>query len=409
MLDRDIWQEIFHSIQNNKLRTFLTGFSVAWGIFILVLLLASVNGMQNGFNDQFSDDASNSISINSRTTSKAYAGFEAGRRIQFTNDDVNFIKQSFPKDYEYITPIFNRGVSARYERETGNYTVTSINPDHQKIEKIDISSGRYINSYDLNSGAKVAVIGRKVAEDLFKKEDPLGSFIELKGLPFKVIGTFVDDGDDNAERIIYAPLTTYQRIYGNTDNIDRIILTYNPDFTLEEAINFSNKLEILLKRRHRVSPEDQAGIGVFNNAEAFADIGNFTLVLSVMSIIIGLLILIAGIVGIGNIMVFIIKERTKEIGIRKALGAEPSQIIKLVLLESIFITSISGIIGLLFATGLLALVGPLVQAAAFKDPSVNISTVVIATLILVFAGMLAGLIPAIKAANVKPIVALSDN
>ena len=408
MFDRDIWQEIFHSIKNNKLRTFLTGFSVAWGIFILVLLLASVNGMQNGFYNQFNDDASNSIFISARTTSKAYGGFEADRRIQFTNEDLNYIKETFKGDYEYITPRFNRGGTARYKRETGSYSVNAVNAYHQEIEKTEIIAGRYLNSNDIATQAKVAVIGRKVAEDLYKKEDPLGTFIEINGLPFKVIGVFIDEGNDNAERIIYAPVTTYQRIYGNTQKIDQIVLTYNPEFTLDKALSFSNKLEELLKRRHTVHPDDQAAIRIWNTAQAFSDVGNFTMVLNVISIVIGLLILIAGIVGIGNIMVFIIKERTKEIGIRKALGAQPSNILKLVLLESVFTTALSGFIGMLFAMGILAVVGPAIQGEAFADPSVKFSTIITATIILVVSGLLAGLVPALRAANVKPIVALTD-
>jgi putative ABC transport system permease protein len=408
MFDRDVWQEIFHSIKNNKLRTFLTGFSVGWGIFILVMLLASVNGMQNGFTGQFNDDATNSIFIRSGSTVKAYGGFEAGRRIRFKNDDIEYIQKSFPDDYVEISGRFYRSISARYKSETGTYTVTAVHPDHQVIEKTIVTKGRYINENDIRAKAKVAVIGRKVAEDLFDKEDPIGQFAEFNGLPFRVIGVFTDEGDDNAERGIYAPITTYQRIYGNTDQVDVITLTYNPDYKLQEAIAFSDRIETLLKRKHRISPEDQAGIRVWNYAEAFDDISNFTSVLSAISIGVGLLILIAGIVGIGNIMVFIIKERTKEIGVRKALGAAPGQIVKLVLFESVFITALSGFIGLLFATAILALVGPNIQSDAFANPSVRMSTVITATIILVVAGVLAGLIPAMKAANVKPIVALRD-
>jgi len=408
MFDRDVWQEIFHSIKNNKLRTFLTGFSVGWGIFILVMLLASVNGMQNGFTGQFNDDATNSIFIRSGSTVKAYGGFEAGRRIRFKNDDIEYIQKSFPDDYVEISGRCDRSISARYKAETGTYTVTAVHPDHQVIEKTIVTKGRYINENDIRAKAKVAVIGRKVAEDLFDKEDPIGQFAEFNGLPFRVIGVFTDEGDDNAERGIYAPITTYQRIYGNTDQVDVITLTYNPDYKLQEAIAFSDRIETLLKRKHRISPEDQAGIRVWNYAEAFDDISNFTSVLSAISIGVELLICIAGIVGIGNIMVFIIKERTKEIGVRKALGAAPGQIVKLVLFESVFITALSGFIGLLFATAILALVGPNIQSDAFANPSVRMSTVITATIILVVAGVLAGLIPAMKAANVKPIVALRD-
>ncbi|MEE9363928.1 MAG: ABC transporter permease [Cellulophaga sp.] len=408
MFDRDIWQEIFYSIKSNKLRTFLTGFSVAWGIFILVMLLGSVNGMQNGFASNFNDDATNTIFVRTGTTAKAYAGFEAGRRVQLRNGDIEYIKRSFPDSYEYISGRYYTGVSARYKSETGSYNVQGIHPDHQIIEKTIITEGRFVNLNDIVSAAKVAVIGRKVGEDLFKRESALGKFVEFNGIPFRVIGVFIDEGDDNAERGIYAPITTFQRMHGNTDKIHQIALTYNPDFKLQEALAFSERIEQLLKRRHKIAPKDQSGMRVFNYAEIFSDIGNFTSILNKAGIFIGLLILISGIVGIGNIMVFIIKERTKEIGIRKALGAEPAQIVKLVLIESVFITASSGFIGLLFATTLLAIVGPLFTAPAFTNPSVDLSIVITATIILVVSGVVAGLIPALKAAKVKPIVALRD-
>lgn len=408
MFDRDIWQEIFHTLKNNKLRTFLTGFSVGWAIFILVMLLASVNGMQNGFTNQFNDDATNSIFIRPGTTAEAYAGFEAGRRIQFKNDDIEYIRHSFPDDIEYLSARYYSSTSARYKSETGSYPIQAVHPEFQMIEKTIVTSGRYFNEADLTNKSKVAVIGRKVVEDLFKKEDPVGKFVEFNGSLFRIIGVFIDEGDDNAERRIYAPIGTFQRIYGNTNNISAIALTYNPSYDLPKALEFSGRLEDIMKRRHKISPEDQAGINVWNYAEAFDNISSFSAVLNAISIGVGFLILIAGIVGIGNIMVFTIKERTKEIGVRKALGAMPRQIINLVLLESTFITALSGFIGLIFAWIILSLIGPNINTPAFSNPSVSLSTVITATIILIVAGVLAGLIPAIKAANVKPIVALSD-
>tara|TARA_R110000823_G_scaffold40258_1_gene107005 strand:- start:589 stop:1185 length:597 start_codon:yes stop_codon:yes gene_type:complete len=197
-------------------------------------------------------------------------------------------------------------------------------------------------------------------------------------------------------------------MYGQTNHIDQIALTYNPEYDLTKALEFSDRLESVFRRRFKIAPQDQAGIRIFNYAEVFEDISNFTGGLDIAVIIVGLLILLSGIVGIGNIMVFIIKERTKEIGVRKALGAEPWSIIKLVLFESVFITALSGFIGLAIATGLLAIIGPNIKSGAFANPSVSMSIVVTATIILIVAGVLAGLIPAMKAAKVKPIVALSD-
>ena len=205
---------------------------------------------------------------------------------------------------------------------------------------------------------------------------------------------------------MYTPVSTLQRLYGNTRNIDQIALTYNPEFNFAEAINFSDNIEVALKRRLIIDPEDQGALYFNNYAEQFSNVSNFTTMLSVISIGIGMLILIAGIVGIGNILVFIIKERTKEIGVRKALGAKPFDVIKLVLLESVFITSISGLIGMLFAMAVVALISPIIDAPAFSNPSVDNVTIITATIVLVVAGVLAGLIPAMKAASVKPIVAL---
>jgi len=405
MFDRDLWAEIFHSIKKNKLRTFLTGFSVAWGIFILVLLLASVNGMQNGFKNQFNDDAPNIIYIGASSTTIPYNGFEPGRKIKFTNKDLDYLQGNFKNEIEYITPRFRKNINARYKNETGSYPLKGVLPDHRLTEKTKIVSGRYINQNDIDNKLKVAVIGKKINEDLFPNEEAVGKIIELNKTVYKVIGVFSDD-NDREERIIYAPVSTVQRLFKNTDEVSQIVLTYNPKFSLAEAINFSEVLEVVLKRRHNISPDDQAAIYVDNNAEEFSDIANFSTMLRMISVFVGFLILLAGIIGIGNILVFIIKERTKEIGIRKALGAKPSQVINLVILESIFITTISGLGGMLFAFFLVKGVLSGIDTPAFANPSVDLTTIVIAVVILVVSGVCAGLIPAIKAANVKPIVAL---
>lgn len=406
MFDRDLWSEIFNSIRKNKMRTFLTGFSVAWGIFILILLLGSIKGLQNGFAKQFEDDASNTIYIWSSVTKKPYGGFDAGRRIILKNKDLDYIKGSFQGSYEYLSSVFNRSLNVKYKKESSNFPIRAVYPDYQYIEKTLISKGRFLEDRDLEKKDKVVVLGKKVVEELFKEEDALGKTVIMNGFPYKVIGIFSDGGNEREERNIYVPITTFQRIYGNTDTVNQIVLTYNPSFSFAEAINFSDVLEEVFKRRLVIDPDDQGAIYLNNSAEGFSNVSEFTNMLTVISIAVGFLILIAGIVGIGNILVFIIKERTKEIGIRKALGAKPSQVMRLVILESIFITSISGVGGLLFGTGLLALLRPFLDFPAFSNPSVDNSTVIVATLVLIIAGVFAGLIPALKAANVKPIVAL---
>lgn len=406
MFNRDTWKEIFNSIGKNKLRTFLTGFSVAWAIFILVFLLASVNGMQNGFLKQFSDDATNSIFIYPATTTKPYGGYEAGRRIELDNDDMTFIKRNFEGYYEYISPRVFQSVSARFGPETGSYQMQGVSPDHMYIERTQIDKGRYINAGDIRNKSKVVVIGKVIVNELFKDEDPLGQQIELNGLIFRIVGVFSDDGNEREENRFYAPYTTMQRLYGNNDNIRQIAMTYDPSFTLAEAINFSNNLEEILKRRLIISPEDQGAIYFNNNAEAFSDISEFSGFLKIVAIGVVILILIAGIVAIGNIMVFTVKERTKEIGVRKAMGARPKDIISLILIEAVFITGLSGILGMSVAMALLALIGPSFDMPAFSNPSVDNITVLICTAILILAGVIAGLIPSVKAARIRPIEAL---
>lgn len=406
MFDRDLWAEIFHSIKMNKLRTFLTGFSVAWGIFILVLLLASVKGMQNGFTSQFADDASNGIFIYPSVTKIAYEGFEPGRQIKFTNKDIEYIKGNFKDEIEYLTPIYTKQFTAKYKKETGVYSVRSVNADNAKIEKLGLLEGRFLTDNDLNKKLKVVVIGKKVKADLSPNESPVGKTLLLNNSAYTIVGVFSDNDNERDESVINAPITTLQQIFKNTDRVGSVALTYNPKFSLGEAINFSNMLGEVLKRRHNVSPEDQGAIYLNNTAERFSEVSNFTTMLSGVSIGVGILILLAGIVGIGNILVFIIKERTKEIGIRKALGAKPMQVVNLVILESVFITAISGIVGMLFAMGLVNSIGSSIKTEAFKNPSVDMKTIVTALIVLIVSGILAGLIPAIKAASVKPIVAL---
>ena len=245
MFDRDLWSEIFNSIRKNKMRTFLTGFSVAWGIFILVLLLGSVKGLQNGFAKQFNDDASNSIFIYPNVTKKPYGGFDAGRKIVLKNKDIAYIKGSFQDDYEYISARFNKYLTVKYKKEATDFPIRAVHPDHQYIEKTIMEKGRFLNDNDLNKKLKVVVIGKQVVEELFKDKKPLGETIIMNGLTYKVVGVFSDKGNEREERYIYAPLTTFQRIYKNTDQVDEILLTYNPKFTFAEAINFSGVLETL--------------------------------------------------------------------------------------------------------------------------------------------------------------------
>jgi putative ABC transport system permease protein len=255
---------------------------------------------------------------------------------------------------------------------------------------------------------KVAVIGRLVEKDLFLKESALGKFINLSGVQYKVVGVFTDDGGDNEERLIYLPITTAQKIYGNNDYIDQINLTYNPEMNYDQAIAFGNDIIRDLQKRFSINPTDQNAIRVRNYANGSKGIDQMNTVLGIIIILIGMGTLIAGIVGVSNIMIFIVKERTKEIGIRKALGAAPIAIVRIILLESILITTLAGYFGLLLGVGALELIGTSLEDFFIKDPGVSQSLVISATIVLILAGALAGYVPAKRAAHIKPIVALRD-
>ena len=409
MFDIDLWREIFQSINKNRLRTLLSGFTVLFAIMLFTMLFGIANGLQNTFAEAFGDDATNSIFINSGTTTKASKGLQAGRRIQFKNDDLNYIKDENGNKIEFITARVYKNLTASYRNETNNYTIRAVHPDHQYLEKTLMDEGRYINQRDIDERTKIIVIGSKVEEDLFLKTTALGKHLNLSGIQYKIVGIFSDEGNDDEERMIYMPISTAQQVYGNNDYIDQINMTYNPDMNFDQAIAFSTSLTKMLKERFSVAASDQRAIRVRNLANDSKAVNQMTTVLGILVFIIGMGTLIAGIVGISNIMIFIVKERTKEIGIRKALGASPSSIVSIILIESILITAIAGYIGLLIGIGTLELVGPELKVYFITDPAVSTSLVIGATIALVLSGALAGYLPAKKASRIKPIVALRND
>lgn len=409
MFDLDLWREIFQSINKNRTRSLLSGFTVAFAILLFTILFGIANGLQNTFSEAFVDDASNSIFIQSGRTTKANKGFQAGRQIQFKNEDFNYIKEEFGNKVEYITARIYNNIQASFRNEQGSYSLRGVHPDHQFLEKTQVQEGRYINQTDLVNRTKVVVIGKKIEEDLFLKTTALGKYINLSGIPYKVVGIFTDDGGDHEESIIYMPVTTSQQVYGNNDYIDQINLTYNPELDYDEALAFGNTLSKKLKERFSVASSDQRAVRVHNMAEGTKAVSQMTFGLTVIILVIGFGTLIAGIVGISNIMIFIVKERTKEIGIRKALGASPKSIISIILIESIIITAIAGYVGLLIGVGVVELAEPVLKDYFIKDPGVSNSLVIGATITLISAGAIAGYLPAKKASQIKPIVALRND
>lgn len=409
MFDLDRWQEVFQTLHKNKLRTILAGVTIAFAILLFTLLFGIGNGLKNTFEKAFANDASNSVYIRAGITTKPFKGLQSGRQIQLRNDDSKFINEQFEDDIQFFSPNIQRfNVQAIYKGEQNRYTVRGVYPDYQPLESADIINGRFLSFIDLKKNAKVIAIGRLVEEDLFGNKNALGKNISLDGISFKVIGVFSDPGGDQDERFIYAPFTTIQSMYKPFDELDQFGLTYNPKLNIDQALAFTNLLTTVLKEKHEIDPKDQAAIRVQNYAEGAKNVQQFMMVLNVIILFIGIGTLVAGIIGISNIMVYIVKERTKELGIRKALGATPNSIIGMIMLESIVVTAIAGYLGLLIGVFTLKAIGTDLEDYFILNPSVETYVVVGATIILIIAGTIAGYIPAKRAASIKPIVALND-
>ena len=409
MFSRDRWLEIFDSIKKNKLRTFLSGFTVALGILIFVVLFGFGNGLDNTFEKFFKDDALNTMWVRSGRTSKPYMGYKANRRIEFDNKDLEDITNRFAFYIEGITPRISESGNIGYKLKSNNYSVRGVAPSHQKNEMTIMMQGRYINGLDVDNKERNVVIGRLVKQDLFGDEDALGKFVSGGGRSWKVIGVFQDDGGDNEERIVYVPYTTLQLIQKNTDKLGQIIISYKPEIGYGGAVAFESQLKKYLKQKKFIDPTDPRGIFIRSAASDLKENDQFKSALSSIILFVGIGTLLAGIIGISNIMVFVVKERTKELGIRKAIGATPGSIIGMILQEAIFITSISGYVGLLAGIGILKLVGNTLEEDYYiTDPYVDLNTAILATFLLIAFGAFAGYLPAKRAASIKPIEALTD-
>ena len=413
MFDLDRWQEIFETIRKNKLRTFLTGISVASGIFILVILLGFGQGMQNGIKKEFEADATNRIWIWTEVTTKEHKGLNPGRRIQLRNENYINLTTMYSNELEYKSDLYRvRGVTMNYKDEVVAYGIQGVSPNYQQIENQKMILGRYINYADLDSKNKVIVISKKIQNELFKNiENPLEEYLQLSGINFKVIGIYMDEGGDREEDRVYIPMSTAQNIFNGSDRVDNLTFTLKPQENFDEALAISNQfteeIKQYLKQVHSVSPDDLSAINTFNAMEEAKRYYTLTSNIAYFFWFVGICTIIAGVVGVSNIMLIIVKERTKEIGIRKALGAKPWSIIGMIVQESIFVTSVAGFAGLILSMALLEVVGPNIEVDYVLNPSVNFSMAITMVIVLIVAGALAGFIPAWKAANIQPVQALS--
>jgi putative ABC transport system permease protein len=405
----DRFQEIYSTIQKNKLRTVLTGFSVAWGIFMLILLLGSGTGIENGVKNEFRNVATNSIWVHPGQTSKPFKGLQPGRQIEFTNTDYDEIKTNLV-GVEHITAryyLWNTNLIS-YQKEYGAFNIIAFHPDHKFLENTLLKEGRLINELDVSRARKVATIGTLVKDQLFKDEPAVGKFININGVPFKVVGIHFDEGREMHLRLIYLPVSTAQKVFGGGNKIHAYMFTVG-NASVGQGRTMEKAVRTKMALRHNFSPDDLKALRVFNTVERFQKFINLFSGIRIFIWIIGIGTIIAGIVGISNIMLISVKERTREIGIRKALGATPGSIVNLILSESVLITAVSGYIGLVAGVAVVELASTyLPKMDLFQHPQVDFRVAVGALVLLVISGMIAGFVPARRAAAILPVEALRD-
>lgn len=418
MFSKDNWDEILQALTANVFRTVLTAFGVFWGIFILVILLAAGNGLENGVKKGFDGIATNTMFMWSQTTSKAYKGLPKTRRYDFRNSDVAALRQAVP-NLLYVSPRnqlgdFNGTNNVVRGTKTSAFTIYGDYPELIKQQPMDIIKGRFVNHQDIQERRKVCVIGKGVISELYgKAEEAVGTYIKINGINFMVVGVYMSKQQGgNAEqeqKNIFIPFTTFQQAFNYGDKVGWMAITANDEASITEL---KPKILETIKALHYVHPQDDRAVGNFDLYEQYNKVQSLFNILKVIAYFVGTLVLISGVIGISNIMLIVVKERTKEIGIRRALGATPAAIRGQILSESIFLTIISGMLGIAVATGIIALLNMALDSmppggnTMFANPSVDLGVVFVALLILVGSGLLAGFIPAQTAINVKPVDAL---
>lgn len=416
LLDRNTWQEIFGSISKNKTRTIITIIGVLWGIFVYIAMSGAAKGLDNGFEKQFESVAMNSLFAWAQTTSKPYDGFKTGRQLQLKLNDAEVLQNRIP-EIQYIAPRNVRGVFGDAPglivrgQKSGNYNVYGDFPVFTKIATKKIyNGGRFINDEDIEQARKVCVIGERTQKELFEEdEDPIGGYIRIDNVYFQVVGVhkFVPGGGFESDSDIFIPFTTYRRLYNTGENVGWFSIAAYDD---ADVVQVEEDVKSILKSIHRVDPTDERAFGSFNLGEIFNRIMGFSSGLTFLSLVIGIATILAGVIGIGNILLISVKERTKELGVRRALGATPREVRSQIILESVFLTLVAGIMGVILGAAVLSLVDNLTQGIDFPytNPTVPIPYVLGAMLLMVVLGTLIGLIPAQRAVSIRPIDALRE-
>ncbi len=408
MIDFDKWQEILSSIRRHKLRTFLTALGVFWGIFMLVLLLGAGNGLHNGIEYQFRDDATNSIWVRRGTTSMPYNGLPKGRRIQFSNKDYDFLSEQYPEAENLTGRFYLSGdQTVVYGDKKLSFPVRGVHPGHQYVENSRVFDGRFVNNTDLREVRKVAVIGKVAKQELLGDKEAVGTEIKIGGIVYTIVGIYQDSGGENEMRVIYIPMSTAQTVYAGTDQIHQLMFT-GGDMSVPEMKRLENKIRKDLASLHEFDPKDSRALYFFNVAEEFETFQSLFFAIEMFVWFVGIGSIIAGVIGVSNIMLIVVKDRTKEIGIRKALGATPYSIVSMILQESILITSVAGYLGMVAGIALIAVLSS-VESEYFRNPEINFGVAATAVLVLVVAGTLAGLMPAMQAARINPVVAMKSD
>lgn len=416
MFNKDRWNEILEALNANRFRTVLTAFGVFWGIFILVLLLALTNGLRNGVKADFGNFATNSIFMWSQRTSMPYKGFAKGRYYNFKIQDVQVLKDRIP-ELKYVSPRNQLGGyrganNVTRNEKTGAFGIYGDYPEYIYQEPLDITSGRYLSYSDINEKRKVCVIGTDVVKGLYDKgEEPLGTYIKINGINFMVIGTFKksnSQGDQEEDaNTIFVPFTTFSQAFNYGETVGWMAITAIDKVSITQV---KPKIMSIMRELRSIHPEDERAIGHFDLSEQFGRLMGLFSILTFVGYFVGALVLMSGVIGISNIMLIVVKERTKEIGVRRALGASPWNIRLQILQESLFLTIISGMLGIAFAAFLIWVMNALLEQSGpvenFANPSVSIGVIFTALIILIVSGVLAGLIPATRATQMKPVDAL---